>query len=228
MSDLRLVLLLVGALVIALIWLLDVRRERNAQRHRTVLRHRAQADDRGERRYAAGDPDPGHDGDVADLPPMSPTGDRTGAEPETEPAVPAPTNFIAIHVKAAAQTPFAVQAVFDAAESAGLVYGDRQIFHMPGVERSGAPLFSVANMLEPGTFPRDDTARPTRGLTLFMCLPTEAEPGMVLDLMLHTAELLAASIGGTVYGPDHRPLDTNRAAALRQTAAAGGSMNVRR
>ncbi len=221
MTDLRVVLLVAGALVLVLIWLLEVRRERNAQRHRTVLRHRATPADRNEPRFAPRIQDPEPDADTGDMPPMSPTGDGSRAEPES--ASPAPADFIAIHVQGANRSTFPHDAVFSAAESAGLVFGERQIFHMPGVSHSAAPLFSMANMLEPGTFSQGDTARPTRGLTLFMRLPSETDAGMVLDLMLHTAELLATSLGGAVQDMDRRPLTPDRIAALRQKVATRGS-----
>lgn len=218
MTDLRVVLLVAGALILALIWLLDARRERSARRYRTVLRQRITPADHDTRRPAPWDDSPEPHADVADLPPMSPTG--TVRHPGVESTPPAPAEFIAIHVQGAAQSTFAVTAVFSAAESAGMVFGDRQIFHMPGVNSGAAPLFSMASMLEPGTFSRDDTARPTRGLTLFMCLPTETDAGVVLDLMLRTAELLATSLGGGMHDRDHRPLSQDRIAALRQKVAA--------
>lgn len=221
MTDLRVVLLVAGALTLVLIWLLDMRRERNARRYRTVLRQRATPDDYDRRRQTAPEDGPDPTADVADLPPISPTG--IARHPEAEARDAAAADIIAIHVKSAAQSTFAVSAVCAAAESAGMVFGERQIFHMPGVKNGAAPLFSMANMLEPGTFSRDDAARPTRGLTLFMCLPTEPDPRMVLDLMLRTAELLATSLGGAAYGMDHRPLDKDRIAALRQKVAARGA-----
>ena len=207
MTDLRLVLLLAGALAVVLVWLLDLRRERKARRQRTAL---------GQRQTRR-DGDGSLDKNVAALPPISPTPDQPRAEPESlAPDVP---EFIAIHVKSAHQTPFVTQAIFAAAESAGLIHDDQGIFQMPGAAGAGAPLFSMANMLEPGTFSHADPTRATRGLTLIMRLPAESNPGMVLDLMLQTAELLATSLGGMVYGADHRLLDKDRTAALRHQAA---------
>jgi cell division protein ZipA len=220
-TDLRVVLLVAGALILALIWLLEVRRERMAQRQRTVLRQRTAPVFHDEPAHAPPDESPetpvaGHD--PAPLPQAA-----SGPQVETELSAPAPADIISIHVQGAGQSTFACSAVFNAAESAGLEFGDRQIFHMPGVNSSAAPLFSMANMLEPGTFSRADTERYTRGLTLFMCLPTEADARMVLDLMLHTAELLATSLGGVVHGMDRRPLNPVRIAALRQKVAGRGT-----
>ena len=220
MTDLRVVLLAAGALILGLLWLLELRRERNAQRQRMVLRERSTPDFRDGRGRAPRDEGPAADADTPNLPPMSPTGTEPHLGTASVPT--APADFIAIHVQGAARPTFAIDAVFTAAESAGLVFGDRQIFHMPGMNSHAAPLFSVANMLEPGTFTRDDTSRPTRGLTLIMSLPTETDAGMVLDLMLHTAELLATSLGGAVHGMDHRPLNPERIAALRHKVTARG------
>ncbi len=221
MTDLRVVLLVAGVLILVLIWMLEMRRERNVQRHRTVLRQRSTPSYHDEKEPVYRDENPDPHAQTADLPPMSPTG--TGRRADAESAGPAPADFIAIHVQGAAKSTFALSAVFSAAESAGLVFGDRQIFHMPGVNSSAAPLFSMASMLEPGTFSRDDTAQPTRGLTLFMCLPTDTDASIVFDLMLHTAELLATSLGGVVNGMDRQPLSQDRIAALRQKVAGRGS-----
>lgn len=214
MSDLRLVLLAAGALVLALIWLLGMRSERRAQRQRTILR-------RGEGRATRAPPEipfppPDNDGDPepAPLPPMSPRPDATRVA-----ATPA---YVAVHVHAPAETHFHQDQIFAAAGAAGLDFDARGIFIMPGVGAGTAPLFSVANLHEPGTFTRDAGARDSRGLILILPLPVPDDPVMVLDLMLHTAELLAGQLGGTVLDAAHRPLDAPGVAALRR--AVGGNL----
>ncbi|MBI1732089.1 MAG: hypothetical protein HYR49_04890 [Gammaproteobacteria bacterium] len=218
MDELRLILLAAGAALVAVIWLVELRRERLARRAGMILRRTDDSDD-GDypAGIAAGDSDA--DGRELSLPPIRPRPDwnDTGGARSTDPGAP---DFIAIHVETAAQTTFAVPAVFAAAESAGLIHGSRRVFEMPGAGGS-APLFSMADMMKPGTLDRADATGRIRGLTLFMTLPAASDAAMVLDLMLRTAEVLAVSLGGKVHGPDHRPLDAAAIVALRRKAGAG-------
>lgn len=214
MNDLRLVLVIGGVLVLALIWLLDARRERIARRQRTILRRGASPapEPRFDTRAGVEAEDVAEPGDDVPMPPISPRGDGPGPAPGPK--------FVAIHVQAPAETHFRQQSIFSAAGAAGLEFDERGIFVMPGAGSALAPLFTVANLHEPGTFSRDTDARPSRGLILILPLPVADEPGMVLELMLHTAELLAGQLGGTLLDGARRPLDTQGIEALRRTVGA--------
>ena len=101
-----------------------------------------------------------------------------------------------------------------AAEKAGLEFGDRGIFHrMPAGERGAGPVFSMANMLKPGSF---DMARiehlETPGVTLFMALPGPLPALDAWDTVLPTAQRLAELLDGNL-------LDEKRGALGRQGIA---------
>lgn len=101
-----------------------------------------------------------------------------------------------------------------AAEKAGLEFGDRGIFHrMPAGERNAGPVFSMANMLKPGSF---DMARiehlETPGVTLFMALPGPLPALDAWDTVLPTAQRLAELLDGNL-------LDEKRGALGRQGIA---------
>lgn len=216
MNDLRLVLVIGGLLVLAVIWLLDARRERIARRQRTILRRGGSSalEPRFTTRAGVKAEDAADPGDGAPMPPMSPRGDSAGTAPGPK--------FVAVHVHAPAETHFRQESIFSAAAAAGLEFDDRGIFIMPGVGVAPAPMFTVANLHEPGTFSRDTGARPSRGLILILPLPVADDPGMVLDLMLHTAELLAGQLGGTVLDGTRTPMDAQGIDRLRRAVGVQG------
>ncbi len=105
-----------------------------------------------------------------------------------------------------------------AAEMAGMEYGVMNIFHHFGVDhsRSKQPLFSMANMFEPGNFNLDDMdSMVTRGVVLFMCQTSPAERLPVFDLLLNTVQQLADFLGGEIRDSDHDLLTETKINALR-------------
>ncbi len=101
----------------------------------------------------------------------------------------------------------------------GLVHGPMSIFHHYGVGEleSDQPLFSVANMVEPGTFEPEAMARlRTPGVALFMRVPAPREPRLVFELMLNTAERLAGRLSGQLLDEHREPLTAAAVERIRQ------------
>ena len=98
-------------------------------------------------------------------------------------------------------------------EEAGLRYGRRQVFHrLEGKGESAASVFSVANMVEPGSFDLKTLAEAAvPGLTLFMVLPGPRGGVDAYADMLATARRLAQQLEAEV-------LDETRSTLTRQTA----------
>jgi cell division protein ZipA len=113
--------------------------------------------------------------------------------------------------------PFPGDAILAAAKRCKLVPGEHDIFHRQAADDGAhAPLFSMANLVNPGTFPfasMDDFE--TRGLALFAQLRGDPSDLMVFDEMLHAARTLADELGGEVQERGRTPLSTDRAKALR-------------
>ncbi len=110
-----------------------------------------------------------------------------------------------------------------AAGAAGMVHGEMEIFHHFGIaqKRGVRPLFSLADMFEPGSFPLQQLAeRHTSGLVLFFCLPAPGDARMILDLMLNTADRIATSLDAEVLGPHQEPLTDESVSELRALVAA--------
>ncbi len=81
--------------------------------------------------------------------------------------------------------------VVKALMDAGLMHGSFQIFHRMA-ENTEVPVFSVASLLEPGTFELSKLENMnTPGLTFFMVLPSAMDGIEVFDDMLTTAREIA-------------------------------------
>ena len=82
----------------------------------------------------------------------------------------------------------------------GFKYGEMNIFHRhQDSAGSGAVLFSLANMFNPGTFDLENMDKlATRGVSLFMTLPGPGEPLQNFNLMHNAAKKLAEEFGGQV------------------------------
>ena len=104
------------------------------------------------------------------------------------------------------------QLLLDTAVSSGLRYGAMKIFHHHSEEDGSGPvLFSMANLLNPGTFDLTTMgAMQSVGVTLFMT-PNELEkPVEAFDIMLETAEKLAQELQLTLK-------DESRSSMTKQT-----------
>ena len=91
-------------------------------------------------------------------------------------------------------------------------FGEMNIFHRHQDNAGkGQITFSIANMVNPGTFDVDNMEMfTTKGLTLFMTLPNAGDSAKVFKLMLSAAKQLAAEFGGQV-------LDGKRSVMTKQT-----------
>lgn len=104
-----------------------------------------------------------------------------------------------------------------AAEKAGLTYGAMNIFHrlVDGRPEQG-PIFSVANILKPGSFDLrslDDFSTP--GLSFFMTLPGPLSGLDAWDTMLPAAQRMAELLDAQVLDDRRNTLGRQRIAHLR-------------
>ncbi|GEA49407.1 cell division protein ZipA [Vibrio inusitatus NBRC 102082] len=139
----------------------------------------------------------------------------TGVEPESTPvaAVTEPEEpeleVLVLHVKALPNQIFVGSDLFVSMEQNGLHFGPMDIYHRHAdMSGTGKVLFSVANMLKPGTLSHDDpTTFTTEGISFFMTLPSFGDPEQNFKIMLHTAQMIADDLGGHVLD-DKRSLMT--------------------
>ncbi len=111
---------------------------------------------------------------------------------------------------------FAGQLVRSTLDNADLHFGDMQIYHRytPGVQQQ--TLFSVANILDPGTLIPDSlVGTSTPGLLMFARLPGPINGLTLFDDLLETANKLALTLGGVLCNDQRQPISDQEVEAMR-------------
>lgn len=106
-------------------------------------------------------------------------------------------------------------------ESIGMVFGEMNIFHYFDDQAvNGKPLFSLANIHEPGVFDMENIAGfSTTGMVMFLCLSEGFNGEAAFEKMLETARDIAASTEGQLCDKHKSPLDSRRIDELRAIAS---------
>jgi cell division protein ZipA len=122
-----------------------------------------------------------------------------------------PQEVLIINVVAGSSGPLQGAVMLPCLLTLGLKFGEMSIFHRhESPAGTGPVLFSIANMVKPGTFdPEAMESFTTQGISLFMTLPCYGEAQKNFTLMLKAAEQLAAEMRGQV-------LDDQRNVLTRQ------------
>jgi len=142
-------------------------------------------------------------------------------EAESEVALKPPELILALYV-ISQHGGFRGPDIFDVLRELGLNYGEKKIFHHYGVGEIKVknPIFSIANMLEPGMFePQRITQFTTPGLVLFMRVPGPFGGRVAFELMLNTAQRIAESLEGELRNDKHQPLAPQAIYAIRERIA---------
>jgi cell division protein ZipA len=132
-------------------------------------------------------------------------------------------DLLVLYITSPSHISFNGLSISKAADEVGMIYGHMNIFHHfgPGKLHSGQPLFSLANMHEPGSF---DLGRmsdlKTKGLAIFMYSPASIDASVVFELFLNTTQRLAELLGGTVRTVDNSVLNNASIKTLREKAEA--------
>lgn len=160
--------------------------------------------------------------DQQELKSSTPTDNFDHAEPiitETKPKAPRKDSddlVIALTIMAPENERFAGRAVKAALESSNLHFGDLQIYHRFTAGARKQSIFSVANILDPGTLlPDKFISLTTPGLLIFARLPGPVNGLAMFDDLLETAQSLTEKLGGTLSDDTREPISESRLEAMR-------------
>ena len=133
-------------------------------------------------------------------------------EPVPAKAASAQQQILVMHLMAPKGEVLSGRQLQEAALNVGLRYGELKIFqrhlHEDG---SGEVLFSMANLVNPGTFDlKTIDQMTTPGVTLFMALDDIEDPVSAFDIMIESVDSMAAVMSLSV-------LDETRSSMTRQT-----------
>jgi len=158
--------------------------------------------------------------EVAAVPTAEP--EPSAAAQEGSPAPETPQELIILNILAPRDRPFSGQHILDAATAAGMAHGEMQVFHYvtreAGAQQTAAAtVFSMANLLEPGTFGLEEIDEiSTPGVTLFMQLPGPLGALDALETMLAVGRTLAERLGGTLCDEGRNPLSQHSVEDLKE------------
>jgi cell division protein ZipA len=132
-------------------------------------------------------------------------------------------DLLVLYITSPSHISFNGLSISKAADEVGMIYGHMNIFHHfgPGKLHSGQPLFSLANMHEPGSFDLGRMSElKTKGLAIFMYSPASIDASVVFELFLNTTQRLAELLVGTVRTVDNSVLNNASIKTLREKAEA--------
>lgn len=206
-NELRILLLIVGAFVLLAIYYFG-RPQRNeggsSVRRREPWLGEGEGEEDAERPFDA-------DAEVAPEP-EPPRGPQPGERPAQD-----YDRILTLYLVAREGQKIRGAELVVAAEKAGLVFGDRCIYHrlIDGKPDAG-PLFSVANLNEPGHFELSAMERlETPGLCFFMTLPGPVAALDALDSMLPAAQRMAELLDAQLLDEEQNALGRQRILSLR-------------
>lgn len=137
------------------------------------------------------------------------------ATPVTRP--PAPQRIITVRLMAQGSATFPGDLLLGALLEAGLHHGRFGIFHRQRADDPAMTVFSVASLVEPGTF--DPAAMPANrfpGVSFFLPLPAPCDNVTAFDDMLSTARTIANQLDGQLLDEQGSRLSVQRERFLRE------------
>jgi cell division protein ZipA len=146
-------------------------------------------------------------------------GDTEIVRPEPRRIEPPEEKIITLRLAAPPLERFEGRQLVEALQGAGLHHGKFSIFHRTTAE--GATVFSVASLVEPGTFDLERIdGRRFPGVTLFAVLPGPLDAAALVEEMIGAGKHLAEKLHGVLQDERGAALNVQRLSDLRADVAA--------
>ena len=206
MDGLRWLLLLVGLLVIAGVYLYS-RREKAPADEEAVSPDRVEPSLDGEELV----------GEPFLVDEEVPIGDDNVEEGEDSTASDAPQKIVTVRIVAREQKSFPGDELILSMRGIGLRHGKFGIFHRYDGSDESKTIFSAASLVEPGSFDLQNIKeQEIPGISLFMVLPGPVDSVEAFDLMLAAARTLTQSLSGELLDESGSTLSIQRERYLRE------------
>ena len=199
MDPLRIILVLIGAIIVAGIAFFEIRKRR-------ALNNTSQYSDRTEPSLSFEDEE-----EISGDYDLSSDASNIDVEEHSE--------IVMLSIFAKNGGAFKGTELVAAAEDVGLYYGAWNIFHYHIHDEDGdtKPVFSMANITEPGFFDISKiTSFSTQGVTLFMQLPGPLAAMDALDEMLSAGNAIADRLDGVLQDEQYEVLTPDRIENIKE------------
>ncbi len=125
--------------------------------------------------------------------------------------------IVTLYVAASAGQKLRGPDIIVAAEKTGLTYGHMNVYHrLVEAHPDRGPVFSVANIMKPGSFDMPDIqSMETPAIAFFLTLPAPLPALDAWEMMLPTAQRMAELLGGLVLDESRNALGRQRIQHLR-------------
>lgn len=124
-------------------------------------------------------------------------------------------DVIVLYILARSSGQLAGDKINSAAQANGLEFGKMDIFHR--LDNAGKSVFSLANMVEPGSFDADAMHEiKTPGIIFFLQISSVADPSNAFDDMLECAYHISEMLDAQLCNQKRQPLTQNDAEQYRE------------